>query len=136
MRLQDRLDSGVLLSDLLERFETAQPGHRDIQDRDVRLLLLDLLENLFPVRSLRTYVDIALRVDQVADSLANDAVVVGDENRNHPTTLHLVWLARQSDCGPWMVVAAAGVGPADSELGSIPAEFCPGSRDVANRPRS
>jgi hypothetical protein len=51
-------------------------------------VLLDLLEHLATVLGLTTELDIALPFDQASDAFANDAVVVGDENGNHPSRIH------------------------------------------------
>ena len=64
---------------VIKGLETAEPGHRDVEDHDLGFELLDLLEHLPPVARLAGHLEVVLRLEEAAQALADDSVVVGNE---------------------------------------------------------
>jgi len=79
----------VLGAHALEGLEPAEARHGDVEDHDVRAMDFDLLEDLTAVGGFSTQLDVALALDQTADTLPNYAVIVCDQYGNHLSRLHL-----------------------------------------------
>jgi hypothetical protein len=73
----------MLRAQALERLEPAHARHRDVEYDHVGRVLLDLLEHLAAVRSLRDDAKSFLGLEQPAQTFPHDAVVVGDQNGGH-----------------------------------------------------
>src|SRR6185436_12254886 len=71
---------GQCLADLPRRLEAVQVRHADVQDDDVGTQPLRLVARFAPVDGLADELPALLRLEQRAQALADDLVVVGDED--------------------------------------------------------
>jgi hypothetical protein len=83
-RDQHGLQAWVLCANPLEGLEAAQPWHRDVEDHEVGPVLLDLLEHFLAVRRFSADLDVVFPFEDVPNPLTNDAVIVCDQDGDHP----------------------------------------------------
>jgi hypothetical protein len=74
------LRMGIGLQDLARRFQPVQAGHANIQDYYVRLHLLGLFDGLAAIRRFTADFPIGLRLQQRAQTLPDNFVIVSYEN--------------------------------------------------------
>ena len=74
--------AGIL--EKLRRLDPAHLGHGQVHQHDVRAEALSLVDGLAAVRRLPRDDDVILELEQHLQSVADDRVVIGDENLDRP----------------------------------------------------
>jgi hypothetical protein len=73
--------------DLAHDIETTQSWHQQVEDQDIRLRFLDQIGDLEAVRDLTHDGEARLLLEQQAQALAHDRMVVGQDDAGHPPSL-------------------------------------------------
>jgi hypothetical protein len=91
-------DPGLMLAvlDFLQRGQTVQAGHLEIQQQDIGLEALEHVQDLSAILRLRYHFEIRLQRQQPAQAVAEDGVVV----RDHDPDLGALRLFRS--CGKFL----------------------------------
>ena len=76
----DRAHVGEALPDHPGGLQAVDPGHPDVEQHDVGLLLLDHRDGLLAVRGLADDIDVLGHVEVAAQALTDERVVVGNED--------------------------------------------------------
>ena len=79
-REDQHLDFLVGLLDAARGLESAQVGHRNIHQHNIRVQLVSLADGLSPVMGLAYYLDGAFVLEDRLDALAEQGVIVTDQN--------------------------------------------------------
>ena len=85
---QDHFDVRMLTPQPLQGFESPEPRHRDIEHHNIGSVGLDIGQDFLPVAGFVYNFEVFLRFEQSTQTLTNDAMVVGDEDRDHSKTVH------------------------------------------------
>ncbi len=74
---------GFLDLDLLDQLHAAFAGHRHVEQQHVEVVSAHVLQHFVAIARLAHDVDVACRKQQLLQPLADDGVVVGDDDANH-----------------------------------------------------
>src|SRR5713226_2857125 len=85
-RQHDHFGLGQVTSDLTNGFDPVQARHRQVDDGDVGPQLVGQLDCHLAILSLGDYFDVAHRFETQTHALADDRVIVGEQNADHAYT--------------------------------------------------
>ena len=72
----------LLALELLEDLESTAARHGDVQQNEIEILLLGQIQNFLTVAGLAGHIHVGLAHENLLVALANDGVIIGDQDSN------------------------------------------------------